>query len=98
MLLRNLGIRKPLLISWKWGTGKTKVLIDNAAMLYDRGKINGALIIAPKGVIGTWYNQELPNHLPTHIVSKTVLWQATINQKQQDKLDTYLNLGKIFIF
>ena len=23
------------------GTGKTKVLIDNAAMLYDKGKING---------------------------------------------------------
>ena len=25
------------------GTGKTKVLIDNLAMLYDKGKINGAL-------------------------------------------------------
>ena len=32
------------------GTGKTKVLIDNLAMLYDKGKVNGALIIAPKGV------------------------------------------------
>ena len=30
------------------GTGKTKVLIDNVAMLYDRGKIDGALIICPK--------------------------------------------------
>ena len=38
------------------GTGKTKVLIDNLAMLYDKGKVNGALIIAPKGVVGTWYN------------------------------------------
>ena len=37
------------------GTGKTKVLIDNAAMLYDKGKIDGVLIVAPKGVIGTWY-------------------------------------------
>jgi len=35
------------------GTGKTKVLIDNMAMLYDKGKIDGTLIIAPKGVIGT---------------------------------------------
>ena len=26
------------------GTGKTKVLIDNMSMLYDRGKIDGALI------------------------------------------------------
>ena len=28
------------------GTGKSKVLLDNMALLYDRGKINGALIIA----------------------------------------------------
>ena len=35
------------------GTGKTKVLIDNLAMLYDKGKVDGALIIAPKGVINT---------------------------------------------
>ena len=42
------------------GTGKTKVLIDNLSMLYDKGRVDGALIIAPKGVVGTWYNQELP--------------------------------------
>ena len=35
------------------GTGKTKVLIDNMAMLYDKGKIDGTLIVAPKGVIST---------------------------------------------
>ena len=33
------------------GTGKSKVLIDNVAMLYDKGKINGVLIVAPKGVV-----------------------------------------------
>ena len=38
------------------GTGKSKVLIDNIAMLYD-GKINGALIVAPKGVYKTWFDQ-----------------------------------------
>jgi SNF2 family DNA or RNA helicase len=69
------------------GTGKTKVLIDNAAMLYDKGKIDGVLIVAPKGVIGTWYNQELPNHLPNHIENVTVLWQPNITKKQQEKLD-----------
>ena len=67
------------------GTGKTKVLIDNAAMLYDKGKIDGALIIAPKGVIGTWYNQELPAHLPEHIENVSILWQANINKKQEEK-------------
>ena len=52
------------------GTGKTKVLIDNLAMLYDKGKVDGALIIAPKGVVKTWYEQELPTHLPNHIENK----------------------------
>ena len=70
------------------GTGKTKVLIDNAAMLYDKGKINGALIVAPKGVVGTWYSNELPTHLPDHIENVSVLWQANIFKKQQEKLET----------
>ena len=75
------------------GTGKTKVLIDNLAMLYDKGKVDGALIVAPKGVVGTWHNQELPAHLPNHIENVTVLWQANINKKQQDKLDQLFTTG-----
>ena len=74
------------------GTGKTKVLIDNVAMLYDKGKIDGLLVIAPKGVIGTWYNQELPTHLPNHIENVTVMWQANINKKQQEKLKTLFEI------
>ena len=76
------------------GTGKTKVLIDNLAMLYDKGKVDGALIIAPKGVIGTWYNQELPNHLPDHIENVTVLWQPNITKKQQENLDSLFESGE----
>ena len=76
------------------GTGKTKVLIDNLAMLYDKGKVNGALIVAPKGVVGTWYNNELPTHLPDHIENVTVLWQANITKKQQDSLDTLFEEGE----
>jgi superfamily II DNA or RNA helicase len=68
------------------GTGKTKVLIDNMSMLYDKGKINGALIVAPKGVVKTWYEQELPTHLPDHIENVAVLWQPNITKKQQEKL------------
>jgi len=70
------------------GTGKSKVLLDNIAMLYDRGKINGALIIAPKGVYKNWFDSEIPIHMVDHIQKKMVLWQSNINQKQQLKLDT----------
>ena len=70
------------------GTGKTKVLIDNMSMLYDKGKIDGALIVAPKGVIKTWYEQEIPTHLPDHIDNVTVLWQPNITKTQQEKLES----------
>ena len=70
------------------GTGKTKVLIDNLAMLYDKGKVNGALIIAPKGVVGTWYNNELPTHLPNHVAHVTTLWQSHITKTQREKLES----------
>ena len=66
------------------GTGKSKVLVDNMAMLYDTGKINGALIIAPKGVYRNWYSGEIPNHLASHIDHKTILWTATTS-KTKDK-------------
>ncbi len=76
------------------GTGKTKVLIDNMAMLYDKGKIDGALIVAPKGVIGTWYNQEIPTHLPDHIEKMSVLWQSNITKGQSKKLGNLFQIGE----
>jgi SNF2 family DNA or RNA helicase len=75
------------------GTGKTKVLIDNLAMLYDKGKVDGVIIVAPKGVVKTWYEQELPTHLPDHIENVTVLWQPNITKKQQEKLETLYEIG-----
>jgi SNF2 family DNA or RNA helicase len=76
------------------GTGKSKVLLDNIAMLYDQGKVDGALIVAPKGVIGTWYNQEIPEHLPDHIENVPVLWQANITKGQSRKLGTLFKTGE----
>ena len=76
------------------GTGKTKVLIDNMSMLYDKGKIDGALIIAPKGVVKTWHEQEIPTHIPKHIEIVSVLWQSNITKKQQEKLDTLFKTGQ----
>ena len=70
------------------GTGKSKVLVDNIAMLYDRGAIRGALIIAPKGVYKNWDQIEFPVHMPDHVEHTKVLWEATITKKKQMELDT----------
>ena len=74
------------------GTGKSKVLIDNIAMLYDKGKINSAVIIAPKGVYRNWYSQEIPNHMPGHIDYKSVLWTASTSKKKDKE---YQQLFKV---
>jgi SNF2 family DNA or RNA helicase len=76
------------------GTGKSKVLIDNISMLYDKGFINGALIIAPKGVYKNWFDSEIPTHMPERIDKKVVLWQAVINQKQEKELNTLFESGE----
>ena len=77
--------KKALDMSWdkevfayfmEMGTGKSKVLIDNIAMLYNAGKINGALIVAPKGVYKNWFDGEIPNHMPDYIEKKVSLWRA----------------------
>jgi len=75
------------------GTGKSKVLVDNIAMLYDKGKINGALIIAPKGVYRNWMSQEIPIHLASHIQPKMVLWTASTSKTKQKEYDSLFETG-----
>ena len=70
------------------GTGKSKVLLDNVAMLFDKGKINSVLIVAPKGVYKNWFDSEIPEHLAKHIDRNVVLWKALITKEQKSKLDS----------
>jgi SNF2 family DNA or RNA helicase len=68
------------------GTGKSKVLIDNIAMLYNAGKINGALIVAPKGVYKNWFDSEIPNHMPDYIEKRVGLWRTDPKAKDLQPL------------
>ena len=75
---------------WAWfmemGTGKTKVCIDNIAMLYDKGKINRALIIAPNGIKRNWRN-ELSVHMPDHIEYVLLFGQHHQRKKKKKSLN-----------
>ena len=75
------------------GTGKSKVLIDNMSMLYDKGLINGALIIAPKGVYKNWFDSEIPTHMVDHIEKKMVLWESTLSKSKEKELNTLFKLN-----
>ena len=75
------------------GTGKSKVLVDNMAMLYDKGRINGALIIAPKGVYNNWFTQEIPTHLVSHIQPTMVLWTASTSKTKDKEYQSLFETG-----
>jgi SNF2 family DNA or RNA helicase len=70
------------------GTGKSKVLIDNMSILYDKGLINGALIIAPKGVYKNWFDSEIPTHMADHIEKTMVLWESSAGKSKEKELNT----------
>ena len=70
------------------GTGKSFMLINNMCMLYDNGFINGALVVAPKGVYRNWAELEIPKHTPDHVVYRIALWSPNPNKSQEAALDS----------
>jgi SNF2 family DNA or RNA helicase len=68
------------------GTGKTKVCIDNIAILFDKGKINAALIIVPNGIKRNWRN-ELKIHLSDHINYRVAVWSASPKKEEKTEIE-----------
>ena len=71
------------------GTGKTKVAIDTIAALYEEGRIDAALILAPKGVYDNWVQGEIPIHLPDRIEREVLRWQANATKGFKEKLRNF---------
>ena len=68
------------------GTGKSKVLIDNMGTLYCAGKIDFALVLAPKGVYRNWVAKEIPEHLSEKIPHRVIRWVSGANKKQAEEM------------
>jgi SNF2 family DNA or RNA helicase len=72
------------------GTGKSKVAVDNMAILYESDKIKAALIVAPKGVYDNWVQGEIPTHLPDRIERHVMRWQPNKTQKYEKELREFI--------
>jgi hypothetical protein len=55
---------------WEMGTGKTKVVIDTGAYLFQENHINGMVVLAPNGVHYNWATDELPIHMPDAVAER----------------------------
>ena len=80
--------------NWAWlmemGTGKSKVCIDNAAMLFEKADIDTLIVIAPKGVYRNWANLEIPAHLPDRINANIVVWNPANTKSNRQTLISFL--------
>ena len=68
------------------GTGKSKVLIDNMGMLYQGGRLDFALVIAPKGVYRNWVDKEIPEHMADDVPHRVIRWVSGPNKKQKEEM------------
>ena len=69
------------------GLGKSKVLLDNAAILFDEGKIDGLVVVTPKGNLRNWDKLEIPRHLPDHVERKVLVWQPNHTKQWRQAYD-----------
>jgi len=68
------------------GCGKSKVLIDNIVWLYEQGRIDTAVVVAPKGVYRNWDDLEIPTHFPENVPHEVYVWNPSPNKSQAERL------------
>jgi len=73
------------------GTGKTKVIIDNAAYLYSQNKISALVVIAPNGVHRNWLDKEIPEHMPDWCPVRCVYYYSGMHKTHKAKFDEIMS-------
>jgi len=72
------GLLKNYAYFMEMGTGKTKVIIDNAAYLYQQKEIKEVIVIAPNSVYRNWV-QEIVDHSPVY----PHIWCWKVNKEKE---------------
>jgi hypothetical protein len=58
------------------GTGKSKVVVDTAAWLFEQDEIDAVLVIGPKGSYDEWRTTHFPVHLPPRVPARMAVWSS----------------------
>lgn len=80
---------------WEQGVGKTKPTIDTATYLYETGKIEALLVVAPNGVQRNWANDQITEHMPERVLDRAFVLvyksSGAMTQKAKASRKTLLN-------
>jgi len=82
--LERAGRRDGFAYLMEMGTGKTKVLIDEAGELHTDQMVDVLVVLCPKTVMSTW-RREVETHLG--VPSEVTMWTSSPNRAQRDKME-----------
>lgn len=92
--------RRAYALFMEMGTGKTKIVVDNIAYLYDSGQIDAALVFANKGSYRNWTTTEIPEHMPDHVRYFATYWDSGAKGELLESYNTLYDRSndlKIFV-
>lgn len=69
------------------GTGKSKLLIDTAGLLYVNNELDTVVVIAKKGEYANWAHTQFPEHLPDELHSEVYLFSTARYRTAAGKKD-----------
>lgn len=64
------------------GCGKTKVVLDGFAYLWEHNLVDVLIIVAPNGVHSNWIVEEVPAHLPERIPAESYYYKASMKRRE----------------
>ena len=72
------------------GTGKTWMLLNDMERQFMGGRVNAALVIAPKGVHSNWIRREIPKHCSIPVSGYA--WVSGMGKRAKAKFDAFMEL------
>lgn len=72
------------------GTGKSWIIINNAAILWYEGECDAILIFAPNGVQTNWTRLEIPRHMPDIVRYSMASWSTSNSKKERQAVEDIL--------
>ena len=85
--LNRFGRKKAFALNSEMGTGKTFIVINNIADIWESGELDTVLIFAPNGVHTNWTNLELPKHMPDWVRWRAAAWDSKAGVTKQRAFD-----------
>ncbi len=68
------------------GTGKTKVIVDNACFLYEEGRLDAVVVVSPNSVKSTW-EEEIEVHAPERIPIEVAIYSSAMTGAEARQFD-----------